>query len=138
MNWLALRMLVGNRAKYAAMLFGLSFASLLICQQCSIFCGVMRMCTGQIRDVQDAPIWVLAPQSRYIDDLKPLSEQQVEEVRSVPGVAWAMPLRKGYSQVHLEDGRFHLVILMGLDDATLVGAPQTLLVGSVADLQQPE
>lgn len=138
MNWLALRMLVGNRAKYAAMLFGLSFASLLICQQCSIFCGVMRMCTGQIRDVQDAPIWVLAPQSRYIDDLKPLSEQQVEEVRSVPGVAWAMPLRKGYSQVHLDDGRFQLVFLMGLDDATLVGAPQTLLAGSVSDLQQPE
>lgn len=43
MNWLALRMLMGNRAKYVAMLFGLTFASLLICQQCSIFCGVMRM-----------------------------------------------------------------------------------------------
>ena len=60
MNWLALRMLMGNRAKYVAMLFGITFASTLICQQCSIFCGVLRMCTGQIHDVQDAPIWVLS------------------------------------------------------------------------------
>src|SRR5262252_6822188 len=103
MYWLALRMLMGNRAKYAAMLFGITFASLLVCQQCSIFCGVMRMCTGQIRDVQDAPVWVLAPQVRYIDDLKPLAEQQVEEVRSVPGVAWAVPLQKGYGRAYLPD-----------------------------------
>jgi putative ABC transport system permease protein len=138
MNWLALRMLLGNRAKYVAMLFGITFASLLICQQCSIFCGVMRMCTGQIRDVQDARIWVLAPQVRYIDDLRPLSDKQVEEVRSVPGVAWAVPLQKGYGRVHLEDARFQQVILFGLDDATLVGAPQHMLLGELADIQQPD
>jgi putative ABC transport system permease protein len=138
MNWLALRMLMGNRAKYVAMLFGITFASLLICQQCSIFCGVMRMCTGQIRDVQDAAIWVLAPQVRYIDDLRPLPEKQVDEVRSVPGVAWAVPLQKGYGRVHLDDGRFQQIILFGLDDATLAGAPQHMLLGKLADIQQPD
>jgi putative ABC transport system permease protein len=138
MNWLALKMLMGDRTKYVAMLVGITFASLLICQQCSIFCGVMRMCTGQIRDVQDAPIWVLAPTSRYIDDLKPLSQQQLAQVRAVPGVAWAVPLQKGYGQVYLEDGHFQLVILMGLDDSTLIGGPQTMLQGSVADLEQPD
>src|SRR5262249_16160116 len=96
MNWLPMRILLGNRAKYVAMLFGITFASMLICQQCSIFCGAMRMCTGQIRDVEDACIWVLSPQTRYIDDLDPLSDRHVEEVRSVPGVAWAVPLQKGY------------------------------------------
>jgi putative ABC transport system permease protein len=138
MNWLALRMLMGNRAKYVAMLFGITFASLLICQQCSIFCGVMRMCTGQIRDVQDAGIWVLAPESRYVDDLRPLSEQRVEQVRSVPGVAWAAPFQKGYGRVHLEDGRFQQVILLGLDDATLAGAPRVMVEGSLADIRQPD
>jgi putative ABC transport system permease protein len=138
MNWLALRILLGNRAKYVAMLFGITFASLLICQQCSIFCGVMRMATGQIRDVQDASIWVLAPQVRYIDDLRPLPEKQVEEVRSVPGVAWAVPLQRAYGRVHLDDGRFQQVILFGLDDATLVGAPQHMLQGQLADIQQPD
>jgi putative ABC transport system permease protein len=138
MNWLAVRMLLGNRAKYAAMLFGITFASMLICQQCSIFCGVLRMCTGQIRDVQDAPIWVLSPQTRYIDDLEPLPERQVEAVRSVPGVAWAVPLQKGYGRVHLEGGRFQQVILLGLDDATLVGAPRTMIMGELADIEKPD
>ncbi len=138
MNWLALRMLLGNRAKYAAMLFGITFASLLICQQCAIFCGVMRMCTGQIRDVRDASIWVLDPKVRYVDDLKPLTDAQVEEVRSVPGVAWAAPLQKGYGRVYLDDGRFQQVILLGLDDATLVGAPRTMVLGQVEDLLQPD
>jgi len=138
MSWLALKMLIGSRGKYAAMLFGTTFASLLICQQCCIFCGVMRMTTGQIRDVEDAGIWVLAPQVRYIEDLKPLSEQQVDEVRSVPGVAWAAPLQKSFARVHLEGGNFQQVILMGLDDATLVGAPRTLIQGHLTDLQRPD
>src|SRR5689334_6421708 len=135
MNWLALRMLTGNRAKYGAMLFGVTFASLLICQQCSIFVGVIRMCTGQIRDVVDADIWVLAPHTRYIDDLKPLAEDRVQEVRSVPGVAWAAPLEKAYGRVHLDDGRFQLVMLLALDDATLAGAPRTLIAGRATDLE---
>jgi putative ABC transport system permease protein len=138
MNWLALRMLVGNRAKYAAMLFGVTFASTLICQQCSIFCGVMRMCTGQIRDVQDAPVWVLSPQTRYIDDLDPLPERRVEEVRGVPGVAWAVPFQKGYGRVHLDGGRFQQVILLALDDDTLVGAPRTMVLGEPGDLDRPD
>jgi putative ABC transport system permease protein len=138
MFWVAWRMLVGNRAKYGAMLFGISFAAMLISQQCSIFCGVMRMCTGQIRDVEDAPIWVLAPETRYIDDLEPLPDRRVEEVRGVPGVAWAVPLRKGYARVHLGDGRFHQVMLFGLDDATLVGAPHSLLAGELTDLRRPD
>jgi putative ABC transport system permease protein len=131
-------MLIGHRARYLAMLFGLTFASLLICQQLSIFCGVLRMCSGPIRDVRDAPIWVLSAQTQYIDDLAPLAQDRVEEVRSVPGVAWAVPLQKGYTEAHLGDGRFQLVMLLGLDDATLVGAPGTLLVGDLVDLHRPD
>lgn len=138
MHWLALRMLIAHRTRYLAMLFGLTFASLLICQQLSIFCGVLRMCSGLIRDVQDAPIWVLSTQTQYVDDLAPLAQHRVEEVRSVPGVAWAVPLQTGYTEAHLGDGRFQLVMLMGLDDATLAGAPTTLLVGDLADLRRPE
>jgi putative ABC transport system permease protein len=138
MHWIAWRMLVGHRTKYVAMLFGVTFAALLIAQQLAIFCGVLRMATGQIRDIEDAPIWVLTPQVRYIDDLEPLSERRLDQVRSVPGVAWAVRLEKGFSRAQLADGHFQQVILMGLDDATLVGAPRTMLVGSVRDLEQPD
>ncbi len=138
MHWIAWRMLVGHRTKYVAMLFGVTFAALLIAQQLAIFCGVLRMTTGQIRDIEEAPIWVLTPQVRYIDDLEPLSERRLDQVRSVPGVAWAVRLEKGFSRAQLADGHFQQVILLGLDDATLVGAPRTMLVGSVTDLQQPD
>lgn len=138
MYWFALRMLIGHRTRYLAMVFGLTFASLLICQQLSIFCGVLRMCSGLIQDVHDAPIWVLSAQTQYIDDLAPLAQERVEEVRSVPGVAWAVPFQTGYTEAHFGDGRFQLVMLLGLDDASLVGAPRTLLIGDLADLQRPE
>jgi putative ABC transport system permease protein len=131
-------MLVGQRTKYLAMLFGITFASLLIAQQLSIFCGVLRMSTGQIRDIEEADIWVLTPEVRYIDDLEPLSDRRLDQVRSVPGVAWAVRLEKGFSRAQLADGHFQQVILMGLDDATLVGAPRTMLVGAVTDLEKPD
>lgn len=66
MNWIAWKMLVGNRTKYLVMLFGITFASLLIAQQCSIFLGVLRMSAGQIRDVEDASIWVIDPRQRLV------------------------------------------------------------------------
>ena len=138
MNWIAWRMLVGHRTKYLAMLFGITFASLLIAQQLAIFLGVLRMSTGQIRDIEEAPIWVLTPEVRYIDDLEPLSERRLDQVRSVPGVAWAARLEKGLSRAQLADGHFQQVILLGLDDATLIGAPRTMLIGDVLDLQRPD
>ena len=138
MTWIALKMLTGDRAKYYGIIFGITFAALLIAQQCSIFCGVLRMTTGQIRDIEDAPIWVLTPKVRYIDDLEPMSDQRLDQVRSVPGVAWAVRLEKGLSRLQFDDGRFQQVILLGLDDATLAGAPRTMLTGRVADLRKPD
>ena len=40
MTWIAWKMLTGNRGKYIAIILGIAFASLLIAQQSSIFCGL--------------------------------------------------------------------------------------------------
>jgi putative ABC transport system permease protein len=58
----------------------------------------------------------------------------------VAGVAWAVPLYKGLTRSRLEDGNFQQTILLGLDDATLVGAPppSQMLLGSVFDLRKPD
>ncbi len=50
MNFVALRMLVGDRAKYLGILVGLTFASLLITQQLAIFTGLMSRTFGAISD----------------------------------------------------------------------------------------
>ncbi len=36
MNWIALKMLTGNRGKYYAIIFGIAFACMLMAQQSSM------------------------------------------------------------------------------------------------------
>ncbi|MEZ6060434.1 MAG: ABC transporter permease [Planctomycetaceae bacterium] len=138
MVWIALKMLMGDRAKYFAIIFGVTFACFLICEQSAIFSGIMLRTTSQIRDTQGEDIWVMNPGVRYFDDLKPISDDDVFRVRSVPGVSWAVNLYRGQGQAQLADGHYQGVIIMGLDDASLTGAPQQLLVGGIGDLQFPD
>lgn len=140
MNWVALKMLTGDTVKYLGIVFGVTFAALLMSQQMSIFCGLMRNTTSQIRDVEGADIWVMDANVQFVDDTKPLSENELYRVRGVSGVQWAVRLYKGLGRARLADGNFQQMILLGLDDATLVGAPRPdrILAGSLADLRQPD
>jgi putative ABC transport system permease protein len=138
MDWIALKMLAGNRLKYLAMLFGITFATLLMVQQASSFVGLMRNTASQIRDTRGADVWVMDPSVQYIDDVKPLADNDLYRVRGVPGVAWAVRFYKGLGQAQFPEGNFKQVIVLGLDDDTLVGAPPEMLVGFVDDLRRPD
>jgi putative ABC transport system permease protein len=138
MNWIALKMLTGNSGKYLGIILGIAFATLLIAQQSSIFCGLMLQTSGQIRDIQGADIWVMDENVQFVDDVKPLSDSDLYRVRGVPGVAWAVPLYKGLTRSRLEDGNFQQTILIGLDDATFVGAPPNMILGNLFDLRKPD
>jgi putative ABC transport system permease protein len=138
MNRIALKMLMGDRSKYFGLIFGVTFATLLMAQQLSIFLGIMKRTGSQILDVRDADIWVMDNKVRYIDEVPGLPETDLQRVRGVPGVDWAVRLYKGQIRARLADGNFRNVILFGIDDATLVGAPQEMVVGSLADLRRPD
>jgi putative ABC transport system permease protein len=138
MNWIAWKMLTGNRAKYYAIIFGISFAVMLMSQQAAIFTGLMRNTTSQIRDVAGADIWVMDPSVQFIDDITPLSDNAVYRVRGVPGVAWAVKFYDGKARAQFPEGNFKQFIVLGIDDQTLVGAPRKLLIGSLADLRRPD
>jgi putative ABC transport system permease protein len=138
MDWIAIKMLIGNRGKYLGIVLGIAFASLLIAQQTSIFCGLMLQTCGQIRDIEGADIWVMDPNVQFVDDVKPLSDSDLYRVRGVEGVDWAVRLYKGLTRSRLEDGNFQQTILIGLDDATLVGAPRNMVTGNLADLRKPD
>ena len=102
MGVIALRMLLGDRAKYLGLVFGISFATLLMSQQVSIFIGLMARTASQIIDVREADIWVMDPRVQYIDEIKPLPDKQLPRVRGVPGVEWAVPFFKGLGVVRAE------------------------------------
>ena len=146
MFWVALRMLTGDVAKYLGIVFGVSFASLLIGQQLAIFCGLMRNTTSQIRDVEGADIWVMDKSVLFVDDTKPMSENKLSRVRGVEGVQWAVKFYKGLGRAKLEDGNYQQVILMGLDydnkssDGRVVGQPreERITQGKWEDLDAPD
>ncbi len=145
MTWIALKMLTGDRNKYFGIVFGVMFASLLIAHQVSIFISIMARTTGQIRDVQEADIWVMDPNVRYMDETTGMSETDLQRVRGVEGVAWAVRFYKGNVRAKLAEGYapgatadFRNVIMLGLDDDTLIGAPRDMVIGSLADLKQPD
>lgn len=157
MSWIALKMLVGDKAKFLGIVLGLTFAALLIGQQGSIFCGLMCRTAAQITDITGADLWVMDSNVRYIDDVKPMLESNLYRVRGVEGVEWAVPLYKGIGRAKINStgyksgpnnqhqyGTYYevieQVILLGLDDTSLVGAPppQRVLIGSLTDLRKPD
>jgi putative ABC transport system permease protein len=138
MNFVALKMLVADKAKYFGLIFAIAFASFLLANQVGIFIGIMARPASQIRDAVDADIWVMDPQTQYDGEVYPLPDGDLYRVRSVPGVKWAVPLFLGTGRAIAPDGKFRTVILMGVDDATLVGTPRKMLVGSIYDLRQPD
>jgi putative ABC transport system permease protein len=136
MNFIALKMLFGDRAKFIGIIVGLMFASLLITQQSGIFAGIMTRTFSFLRDVALPDIWVVDPQVKYIDDIKPVRDTQILRVRSVEGVQWAVPLYKGSLAVRLGDGTYQTCTVVGLDDETLMGGPPQMLYGSLSDLRR--
>jgi putative ABC transport system permease protein len=138
MNFVALKMLTGDRAKYLGLIFAIAFSSFLIAHQSSIFSGIMDRTRSQIKDITDADIWVMDRHTQYFDEVNALSDNDLYRVRGVSGVQWAVPLFKGQPRAKASDGKFRVVILLGLDDATLVGAPRKMILGSADGLRQPD
>jgi putative ABC transport system permease protein len=138
MNFIAIKMLVGDRAKYIGILIGLTFASLLITQQTAIFCGLMTRTFGAISDLGQPDIWVMDKKVQFIDDIKPMQDTQLYRVRGVSGVEWATPLYKGLIRARLENGTFQTCNVIGLDDATLIGGPPKMVPDSAGNLGRLE
>jgi putative ABC transport system permease protein len=138
MYLIAIKMLVGDRGKYLGIIMGLTFASLLITQQSSIFTGLMTRTYSFIGDLSQPDIWVMDPKVQYIDDSKPLQDTELFRIRGVKGVEWAVPLYKGLLKVRLESGTFQVCNVLGIDDATLIGGPPQMIQGSLSDLRQQD
>jgi putative ABC transport system permease protein len=136
MNYVAIRMLVGDRLKYIGLVAGLTFASLLITQQASIFAGFMERTVAFMNDTCQADLWVMDAQNEFTDDRKPILDSALFRVRGSEGVEWAVPLYKGFIRTRLADGGVVTARMVGLDDTTLLGGPPTMVQGHLSDLRQ--
>jgi putative ABC transport system permease protein len=138
MNFVALRMLIGDRAKYIGIVFGITFAAMLITQQVSIFFGLLSRTYGFISDTGYPDVWVMDPKVQFIDDIKPLQDTQLLRVRGIEGVDWAVPLYKGLIKARLTSGAFQTCNVIGLDDASLIGGPPAMVEGRLEDLRMAD
>jgi putative ABC transport system permease protein len=138
MNGVALKILLGDRAKYIGLIFGIAFSTMLMSNQISIFAGLMLRTAGQILDAREADIWVMDPRVDYVDEIEPMTDMQLGRVRGVDGVDWAVPFFKGLTVAHTPGGMLQQIILLGVDDATLTGVTPRLVMGSVENLKQPD
>jgi len=136
MTGLALKMLFGDTAKYLMLVAGLFLATFLIVQQASVFSGLMLWTTSTLKNV-NAPIYVVEERVEQVNEVNPLRDTDVARVRSVSAVRWAMPLYSGIQRVRIDDGSLKTVQLLGIDSASLVGAPARMIAGNLEDLRLP-
>ncbi len=131
---LALRMLLGDRAKYIMLVGGLTFSALLMTQQNAVFQGLLSWTTSHMRNMR-ASIWVVESRVEQVNETKALRDTDVNRVRSVSGVDFAMPLFQGVLKARATDGSEKLVQLIGLHAGTLFGRPTKMLQGDLEQLR---
>ncbi len=132
---LAVRMLIGEPARWMGVVLGVFFCTFLITHLLSMFSGMMERSYALVTDIPEADIWVMDPAVEYVDEPFGLPATAMERVRGVEGVAWAVPLYTGSQRARMMSGALRPILIIGVDDATLVGAPRLLLDGNLADLR---
>jgi len=129
---IAYKLLVNDRAKFAALLVGITFAVFLMIQMTSLFSGVLNRSSATVINI-GAKIWVMDPAVQTVANTIPMPDFVLDEVRSIPGVKYAVPLYSGAGLAKLHDGTFQAVNVVGLDDASLFGRPR-LIQGNIQDI----
>lgn len=137
MYLLALKMLFRDNVKFLTLVIGIAFATLLITQQGSIFCGLMLRTASTIFDT-NVPVWVMDPKVRSMNDSIPMKEEVLWRVRSTPGIEWAVPFSMNNAVAQSDAGDTGVIQLVGLDDESLIGAPNAIPKDMLVRLNEPD
>jgi putative ABC transport system permease protein len=129
---IAYELLVNDRAKFVALLVGIIFAVFLMVEMTSMFSGIMARASATVVNI-GAKLWVMDPSVQTVANTIPLPDYTLDEVRSIPGVKYAVPLYSGGALLKLHSGDYQAVNIVGLDDSSLVGRPQ-LVTGDIQDI----
>jgi putative ABC transport system permease protein len=129
---IAYKLLVNDRSKFAALLVGITFAVFLMIEMTSLFAGILSRSSSTVNNI-GASIWVMDPAVQTVANTIPLPDYVLDEVRSIPGVKYAVPLYSGGALLKLRDGTYQAANIVGLDDTSLFGRPQ-VVTGNIEDI----
>lgn len=127
------KMLIGNRAAFIGMIFGIFLAILLISQQSAIYLGLISRSYRIVADISLPDIWVIDPATYGEDLIRPMPNDYLQYVRSIPNVEWAVPLNYLLLPLKTGSGKYTVAEVYGVDDQTLMGMPK-LLKGNIQDI----
>jgi putative ABC transport system permease protein len=129
---LAYKLLVNDKAKFTALLVGITFAVFLMVAMTSLFAGVLNRASATVINL-GASVWVMDPSVQTVANTIGMPDYVLDAVRSIPGVNYAVPVYAGGGLVKLSDGAYQAVNVVGLDDTSLFGRP-TLTQGRIEDI----
>lgn len=119
---LAFKLLVNDRAKFSALLVGITFAVFLMIQMTSLFAGILNRSSSTVLNI-GAKVWVMDPAVNTVANSIGMPDYILDAVRSINGVKYAVPLYSGGALVKLRSGAYQSVTVIGLDDTSLFGRP---------------
>lgn len=134
----ALKMLMGDRAKYAGLLIGIAFTSFLVTFAMSYFAGFMTRGFALIAENRSVDVWVMDPAINSTEHTTNIPASALDRVRSIEGVRFAVPLALGTAEARFPNGRFQTFQVIGVDDATLLGVPPLKDGVSATALRTPD
>ena len=129
---LAYKLLVNDKAKFTALLVGITFAVFLMVQMIAMFAGVIQRASSTVFNL-GASMWVMDTAVNTVANTIGMPDYVLDAVRSIPGVSYAVPVYTGGALVKLSDGTYQSANIVGLDDTSLFGRPQ-LLQGKIEDI----
>jgi putative ABC transport system permease protein len=129
---LAFKLLVNDKAKFTALLIGITFAVFLMMFVTSMLVGVLNHASATVINI-GATIWVMDPAVQTVANTVGIPDYVLDATRSMQGVKYAVPLYSGGGLAKLADGTYQSVNVIGLDDNSPLGRPE-LLEGKIADI----
>jgi putative ABC transport system permease protein len=118
------KLLVNDKTKFSALLIGITFAVFLMMQMTAMFAGILNRAYSTVTNI-GAAMWIMDPAVNTATSSIPMPDYLLDAVRSMDGVSFAVPLFIGGAQVKLASGAYQGVNVVGLDDASLFGRPET-------------
>src|SRR5581483_488519 len=91
---LAYKLLVNDKAKFSALLVGITFAVFLMLQVTSMFAGVMNRASATVFNL-GASIWIMDPGVQSAANSIGMPDYVLDAARSMRGVNYAVPMYSG-------------------------------------------
>jgi len=126
------KLLVNDKAKFTALLIGITFSVFLMVQMTSMFAGILNRAYSTVTNI-GATLWIMDPAVNTASSSIPLPDYLLDAVLSMDGVTYAAPLYMGSAQLKLDNGMYQSVVVIGLDDTSLFGRPE-LTQGNILDI----